>query len=543
MALETLAISKTKSLMNFTDMKGLRAEGYIRDSTLDQKDGFGPDIQRHNEERFAQLYGLNLGERWYTEFVSGRRADNRHEFQKFLEDARLDKFDVLLVDHTSRFGRNQAECISYKKELQRLDKIVIFVSQGIISGSDRDFLSERINETLDEQYSRNLSRYVTDALIEKVEHGLYVGPIPFGYKNQLDKKLPPIQVIKEAEAVKEAAQQRVEGRSYGEIATWLNNQGFRTREGHVFTAHAVKDMLNNHFYCGYVKYKDKEYPGKHEAVISEEIFNRVQSRRQRREILRSVHGPKGLLQGMIACARCGRPIQSDRHRQQIPLYRERHANVCPTNNTSAMANVIDKQINRIVFSLELEMDWRRRMAELAVKNTDGPDPIALKEKRRRLGKAYADGAFSDAEYARRKAEIDIQLSQAITVTTPDIEQAVELFSDIPMLWLEANIDERRTLVRTLIETAYVDLEMKLVTAIRPTPAFRTLFGVGIKTPPDAPVGLEPFKHGNEGIVGVGGDGGAFNFPNSKTLSCNLKIPEALATPIFLLDTFCVHWKA
>jgi hypothetical protein len=29
---------------------------------------------------------------------------------------------------------------------------VIFVSQGIISGSDRDFLSERINETLDEQY-------------------------------------------------------------------------------------------------------------------------------------------------------------------------------------------------------------------------------------------------------------------------------------------------------------------------------------------------------------------------------------------------------
>ena len=56
----------------FEDLRGLRAEGYIRDSTLDQKDGFGPSIQRGNEERFAEAYGLVLGRRWYTEFGTGR---------------------------------------------------------------------------------------------------------------------------------------------------------------------------------------------------------------------------------------------------------------------------------------------------------------------------------------------------------------------------------------------------------------------------------------------------------------------------------------
>ncbi len=142
----------------FEDLRGLRAEGYIRDSTLDQRDGFGPTIQRHNMERFAESYGMELGSRWYPEFVSGRRVQMRKEFQQFIDDAHLDAYDVLLVDHTSRFGRNQAECIRYKDELQGLDKVVVFVSQGIISGNDRDFLSERINETLDEQYSRNLSR-------------------------------------------------------------------------------------------------------------------------------------------------------------------------------------------------------------------------------------------------------------------------------------------------------------------------------------------------------------------------------------------------
>src|SRR5208283_4537178 len=166
-------IKTLKQPMTFEDLRGLRGECYVRDSTPDQRDGFGPDIQRHNEERFAQTYGIALGGRWYTEFVSGRNASKRHEFQQILEDARLDRFDVLLVDHTSRFGRNQAECIRYKEELKELGKTVIFVSQGIISGSDRDFLSERINETLDEQYSRNLSRYVSAGLALKAESGLH----------------------------------------------------------------------------------------------------------------------------------------------------------------------------------------------------------------------------------------------------------------------------------------------------------------------------------------------------------------------------------
>ncbi|MDO8751152.1 MAG: recombinase family protein, partial [Dehalococcoidia bacterium] len=76
--------------LTFEDLRGLRAEGYIRDSTLDQRDGFGPDIQRHSIERFAQSYGLILGGRWYTEFISGRQVKKRLEFQQFLEDARVD---------------------------------------------------------------------------------------------------------------------------------------------------------------------------------------------------------------------------------------------------------------------------------------------------------------------------------------------------------------------------------------------------------------------------------------------------------------------
>ena len=234
--------------LTFEDLRGLRAEGYVRDSTLDQRDGFGPDIQRCNIGRFSESYGLVLGGRWYTEFVSGLAAGNRKAFQQLLEDAHLDLFDVLLVDHTSRFGRNQAECIQYKEKLQGLGKIVVFVSQGIISGSDRDFLSERINETLDEAYSRNLSRYVREGKARKAEAGHALGHAPLGYRQE---KLPSgrgARVVVDEEGMK-ALLALLRGYSTGDhsyetLAQELNAWGFKTRRGHPFTQGSIATALD-----------------------------------------------------------------------------------------------------------------------------------------------------------------------------------------------------------------------------------------------------------------------------------------------------------
>ena len=48
----------------------------------------------------------------------------------------------------------------------------------------RDFLNERINETLDKAYRHNLSRYVSAAMVEKAANGLANGLPPLGYMSQ-----------------------------------------------------------------------------------------------------------------------------------------------------------------------------------------------------------------------------------------------------------------------------------------------------------------------------------------------------------------------
>jgi hypothetical protein len=109
------------------------------------------------------------------------------------------------------------------------------------------------------------------------------------------------------------------------------------------------------------------------------------------------------------------------------------------------------------------------MARVAVTNYNGPKPEELREKRRRLGKAYANEALSDTEYETRLAEIDRQLEQSSVTTPPNIEKAVELFSDIPMLWHEATQEERQRLLRSLLELVYVDIKTKRVTRVNRHP--------------------------------------------------------------------------
>ena len=187
------------------------------------------------------------------EFVSGRNVEKRKEFQKVLEDAALDRFDVLLVDHTSRFGRNQAECIRYKAELDLLGKTVVFVSQGIISGSDCDFVSERINETLDEQYSRNLSRYICSGLAAKATEGYAIAQAPLGYRQEKHDSGRGAWLIPDNKTMPTLVPLLTEYatgiHSFRTLAGTLNAEGYLTSNNRPFTESSISTVLNNRFYA------------------------------------------------------------------------------------------------------------------------------------------------------------------------------------------------------------------------------------------------------------------------------------------------------
>jgi hypothetical protein len=154
------------------------------------------------------------------------------------------------------------------------------------------------------------------------------------------------------------------------------------------------------------------------------------------------------------------------------MYRERHAHECETNNRSAMAEPFEEQVEEIISSLELPEDWRDRIATTAVTVDRSCSLPALKDQLKRLARAYGHGAYTEAEYERRKAEARHRRRHGLPYL--GLDEAAALLTDLAGLWQEATPSERARLVEPLMERAYVDLASKRMCAITPTPALRLL---------------------------------------------------------------------
>ena len=496
--------STVQRITSFQELKGLRAEGYVRDSTLDQRDGFGPEIQKHNIERFSDSYGLELGNRWYTEFVSGRSAKHRSQFQRLLADARLDSFDVLLVDHTSRFGRNQADCIRHKDELQNLGKVVVFVSQGIISGSDRDFLNERINETLDEQYSRNLSRYVSAGLVEKASHGFAVGPPPLGYKSERlpgrkgERKVPTSEAMP---ALVMLLRDYATGNfSFRDVADRLNAQNFRTRTGRPFTGASIRDVLDNRFYEGKVVYHqglpdEVMVDGAHEVPSEvKELWILCQEIKFLRRNTAAGH-PRGQerhfpFARVLRCQRCGNPYYGEAVRsgdkEDLRLSHERrgpgrHCEARPRSRS--VQALMDQMATRVMPYLKLDTSWRSRVLDVLRAEEPIEQDQSQKDRLQRaldnLRKQHKWGDLSDQEYRRERDPLIRQLELAdrpqVPTEMPNLERAASLLKDLPTLWQHSGVthEQRESLVREVFQR--ITIEGKEFVSIEPKSAYVPLF--------------------------------------------------------------------
>ena len=491
--------------ITFEDLGDLRAEGYIRESDPDQRDGFGPEIQRRNINGFAERYRLVLGDRWYTEFVTGRSVDKRRQFRQFLEDARMDLFDVLLVDHTSRFGRNQADCIRYKEEMERLGKVVVFVSQGIISGSDRDFISERINETLDEAYSRNLSRYVKEGKARKAEAGYALGRAPLGYKQEKAPSGRGAYMVPD-ESTMPALLALLEGYASGEhsfetLAQELNARDLRTSYANTFTQSSVNQVLSNPFYEGKFFYHRRRYDEELRDGVHivpdrvKELWQRCQQVRRQKAIpgnpSPSTRNHRVYpLTGVLVCDQCDRPFHGVSTVSKPRSYPRMFHSLrrCHMRPLSVSAPSVEAEfVKRVLSCIRLDDGWSGAILQVLANEGAQPDN-ALQRKRieralANLKKQHLWGAVTDeafkAEYLALSRQLRALEPNAIKTVTPDLDRAAQLLTDLPALWQHPGVsaEQRRDLAREVFQE--VRLREGHLSAVKPRPEYAPLLAYSI----------------------------------------------------------------
>ena len=277
---------------------------------------------------------------------------------------------------------------------------------------------------LAEFYSQNLATEVKKGMGEKIKSGGTVGRAPIGYQNvrYVDEKGREERTVitdpERAPLIKLAFEQYSTGEwTVADLADHLAACGLNTRATPKIPSQPVNlktlhKVLVNPYYKGIVKYKGIEYQGSHEALISEETWDKVQS------ILASrLNGERSLrhphfLKGSVYCAYCGeRMLVTNVTKKNGTVYpyfycAGRHSGRrkdCKTH--SVLISIVEKEIEKIYDSYQLPSNVREilesRIQEVIAKEKDKYDKeldglkgqkAQLENKRKKLLEAH----YSDA---------------------------------------------------------------------------------------------------------------------------------------------------
>jgi hypothetical protein len=257
----------------------------------------------------------------------------------------------------------------------------------------------------------------------------------------------------------------------------------------LFTTASVRGILHNPFYTGKITHRGKLLPGLHEPLISQDVFEIVQTNLKRNsgrsETLQVRPERHYLLKGIVRCAYCGMPMWAQTYKSGKPFYREHKASrshgICPGGG-SITCPVIDKQISKLIEAIELGPQWLEEVLSI-ISLKDEVEKVREKrqtaqEKLRRMAKAYIDGVFPDEEYQRQKKLLELELESLVVPHANAAGEAGKLILDLPRLWANANDEERRRLLLTMLDAVYVDAKKtKSIIAVKPKPPFKPVFQV------------------------------------------------------------------
>lgn len=301
-----------------------------------------------------------------------------------------------------------------------------------------------------------LSERVSRALKHKASQGQWVGPAPFGYRNN-GQRLEPTE---DAPAVRIIFALYATGQhSYTSIADHLNTEQirYRNRQGQLglFGRETVRGILNNAAYIG----NSGSIEATHQPLISVELWQRACQ-------IRAQHTHQGgkprqyqesMLLGVAYCAECNQRMWQ--HTSQRLAHHKRHhyLRCSGFSNRSCLTKLqplalLEQQTVDMLKLMALPGELHDQVLDLVATPAPAPkvDPAGIRQTLARYAEVYAEGMISKDQYQQRKAALEAQLqAQPATVTPLNLQHAAALLQNLPALIDAATPDERRELVRLL----------------------------------------------------------------------------------------------
>ncbi|MGA2439936.1 MAG: recombinase family protein [Tepidisphaeraceae bacterium] len=269
------------------------------------------------------------------------------------------------------------------------------------------------------------SKYYVDSLSEnirrgqrqKLKNGIMPGATPTGYLNDRMTRTVVIDPVR-APLVRKAFELYATGDyTLDRITETVRNLGLTSRQNCPLSRAQCHRMFQNPMYYGVIEYCGELYDGKHPAIVTKDLFDRVQNASRRKSKPKTPTLKPYLYRGFLRCGECGCWITTERQKGNNYLRcTKRVKKDCSQRylREDAFALQLDAYLRRLTLPAGWA-DWMRDELEKerdedASAGTAATEAIRLlikndEERIERLMQGYLGNALSLEEYRKAKSRI------------------------------------------------------------------------------------------------------------------------------------------
>lgn len=284
--------------------KKLRVAAYCRVSTdsEDQKNSYNSQV-KHYKAFISQNPEWSFVDIYADEAITGTQVTKRKDFKRLINDCLQGEIDMVITKSISRFARNTLDTLKYVRMLKEKNVAVFFEEENINTLTMDGELLLVILSSVAQQEVENISANVKKGLKMKMQRGELVGfQGCLGYDYHKESRSISVNE-EEAEIVRYIFDRYVEGAGAAVISHELEERGYKTKRGNSeWTQSTIIGIIKNEKYKGDLLMgktftvdpiskrrldnlgeEDQYYiRNHHDAIISEEQFDKAQAILQRR---------------------------------------------------------------------------------------------------------------------------------------------------------------------------------------------------------------------------------------------------------------------
>jgi site-specific DNA recombinase len=297
---------------------------YARVSSKEQeKEGFSIPAQLKLLKEYTAVQGFEVVQEYVD--VETAKQTGRTAFGEMVAYLKAHpSIRVMLVEKTDRLYRNLKDWVT----VDELDVEIHFPKEGVVlsreSRSSEKFM-HGIKVLMAKNYIDNLSEEARKGMQEKAEQGIWPTKSPLGYRNVAGPDGKKIIAVdpEVAPVISKIFEWYATGQyALTQVAQKARDAGFiYRRTGTKVPISAVHSILRNRLYTGQFEWNGKLIQGRHQALISVELWERVQGVLDGRNVSKAKRGKHDFaFSGLIACAKCGCSVVGEIKKQRYVYY-------------------------------------------------------------------------------------------------------------------------------------------------------------------------------------------------------------------------------